>query len=166
MCHRGRICGYLLARSIDGAIDDAGLASIGRRWDQAALPPELNPHVGKAFGAYRSHELARFRDAEAVGSNGLDEAVSRFDHQSAVAIDQARLAVDVDLREAELVVADDAIARRHNLVSVLVDEAIEVAGADGGTPVGERADPIIARRHGNAPVAAHRAAEAAGKCAH
>nr|WP_246799432.1 hypothetical protein [Bradyrhizobium sp. CCBAU 51753] len=110
--------------------------------------------------------MPRVRDAESIGSDGLDEAVSRFDHQSAVAIDQARLAVDVDLREAEFVVADDAIARRYDLAAVLVDEAIEAACADGGAPVGECADPVVARRHGNTSVAAHRAAEAVGKGAH
>jgi hypothetical protein len=112
---------------LTGAIDDPRLARIGRTQDPAALPPKLNTRAGKVLGADHSSRLARFRGAEAVGSNGLDEAEFRFDHQSAVAIDQAGLAVHVDLREAELVVADDAIVRRHDLVSVLVDEAIEAA---------------------------------------
>ena len=96
----------------------------------------------------------------------MDGAVSRLDHQLAVAVDQAGFAVHVDLREAEPVAADEAIARRYDFVSVLVDETIEAAGADGGATVGKHADPVVARRHSNGPVAPHCATKAAGKAAH
>ena len=57
-------------------------------------------------------------NAEAVGCDGLDEVVSRFDRQLAVAIDEARFAADVDLGKAEPIIADKAIARWHDFAPV------------------------------------------------
>nr|WP_228749877.1 hypothetical protein [Bradyrhizobium sp. BR 10261] len=105
-------------------------------------------------------------DAEAVGCDSLDEAVSGLDRELAIAIDQARLAVDIDLGKTEFVIADEAIARRHDLVPVVVDEAIEATNAYGGSLIGERADPVVAWRYRNAPVTPHCAAETASECAH
>src|SRR5207237_2785123 len=104
-----------------------------------------------------------FRHGKTIGSDRPDKSVFRLDDHLAIAIDQAGLAFDVDLREAEFVVVDDAIPRRDDLASFLVDEAVETAEADGSSVVRERADPIVLRGHRDRAVATDRATQAAWK---
>jgi hypothetical protein len=83
------------------------------------------------------------RNAKAIRIDCLDELVFRRNHHVAVAVDHAGLAVDINLREARLIVTDDAVLGLDHLASVFVDEAIKAADADGGPVVRKLADPII-----------------------
>lgn len=114
------------------AIDGSG--AFGSANDPAAVALRSVALIGELRDVDRFSQRPLVRDAEAIGRNGLNKAVPRFDHQLAVTIDQAGLAVDIDLREAEPVVADDAIARRHDLAPGLIDEAIKAAAAHGDAP--------------------------------
>src|ERR1700722_15178935 len=123
--------------------------------------PDLR--TGKVLPSNHSAEPPQIRHAEAIGRYCFDEAEFRLNDQLTVAIDQAGFAGDVDLREAELVVADDAILRLDDLASFLVDEAVETATTNSGPALRKLADPIVARRDGDTAGGPDRTAKAARK---
>jgi hypothetical protein len=153
-----------------GSVNDSGCA-ISKSADaggngHTAGCGALGSAIRKIVTTDHSAELPLFPDAEAIGTDRLDEPVFRLDHHLAVAIDQAGFAVDVDLREAEFVVVDDAILRLDDFASFFVDKAIETAEADCGAVVRELADPVVLRAYRDRAVAVDRAAQAARKRAH
>jgi hypothetical protein len=156
---------------LSGDVDDFGCIfkskeQAGNGNAHAARRSEHAPHAGKVVTTGDSAKLPGFRHTEAIGSYRTDESVFWFDDHSAVAIDHTGLSVDVDLREAKLVVVHDAILRLDDLAAVFVNEAVEAADADCGPVVGERADPVISRGYSDRTVAMDGAAQAAGKRAH
>ena len=119
--------------------------------------------TGKILTTGYSTQLSPLRHGKPIARYRLNKSVLRLDDHLAVAIDQAGLAVHVDLREAKLVVVHDTVLRPDDLASFFIDEAIETADADRRPVVRECADPIIARRHSDAAVAMDRAAQTARK---
>src|SRR4051794_6857711 len=107
-----------------------------------------------------------FRHGEPIWRHRANKSVFRLHHHLAVAVDQTGLAVDIDLRKAEVVIINDAILRGDDFAAVFIDETVEAAKANGRAVVPEFADPIVFRMDRDRTVTPDGAAEAARKGAH